>query len=451
MAEKKLKYTAAEIDLAIDKVKSMPAEGVVGPQGPAGTDGKEVELQKTSTHIQWRYVGGDWNNLVALADLKGDKGEGANVDLSDYALKSWVDEQIERVQTGGSVDLSSYYTKTEVDTKLSSKADKIDLHSHSNKSVLDGITSTKVTEWNNKSTFDGNYNNLINKPTIPEAYDDSSIKSIINLKANISDVPTRVSQLINDSGFLITHQDISHKLDKIHNTSTTAHSDIRALIDGLTERLNALANSDDTTLDQMAEVVAYIKNNKTLIDSITTSKINVSDIVDDLITSVNNKPLSANQGVELKTLIDYLTIVVNSKADTTTLTSHTSNTTYHITSAERTSWNAKSNLALGTSSTTAYRGDFGNTAYTHSQSVHAPSNAQKNSDITKEEIEAKLTGAITSHTHNYASTSIATATSDGLLSATDKTKLDSMPTIYKSTDEPSDLTGNEGDIWIVYQ
>lgn len=36
---------------------------------------------------------------------------------------------------------------------------------------------------------------------------------------------------------------------------------------------------------------------------------------------------------------------------------------------------------------------------THIGSAHAPSTAQKNSDITKAEIEAKLTGEITSHTH----------------------------------------------------
>jgi hypothetical protein len=35
----------------------------------------------------------------------------------------------------------------------------------------------------------------------------------------------------------------------------------------------------------------------------------------------------------------------------------------------------------------------------HIGSTHAPSNAQKNSDITKEEIEAKLTGELTSHSH----------------------------------------------------
>jgi hypothetical protein len=62
-------------------------------------------------------------------------------------------------------------------------------------------------------------------------------------------------------------------------------------------------------------------------------------------------------------------------------------------------------LTLGTGSGNAYRGDYGNTAYNHSQAAHAPSNAQKNSDITKAEIEAKLTGAITTHTHAYAASS----------------------------------------------
>ena len=91
-----------------------------------------------------------------------------------------------------------------------------------------------------------------------------------------------------------------------HNVSDTVHNDIRLLVQGLTERLNALADSDDTTLDQMSEVVAYIKSNKSLIDAITTSKINVSDIIDNLTTNVSNKPLSAAQGVKLKALIDAI-------------------------------------------------------------------------------------------------------------------------------------------------
>ena len=91
-----------------------------------------------------------------------------------------------------------------------------------------------------------------------------------------------------------------------HNVATDSHNDIRLLIEGLTTRLNALADSDDTTLDQMSEVVAYIKSNKSLIDAITTSKINVSDIIDNLTTNVANKPLSAAQGVVLKDLINKI-------------------------------------------------------------------------------------------------------------------------------------------------
>lgn len=93
-----------------------------------------------------------------------------------------------------------------------------------------------------------------------------------------------------------------------HNIGTDAHSDIRLLIQGLTDRLNALADSDDATLDQLSEIVAYIKSNKSLIDAITTSKVGVADIVDDMTTNVANKPLSAAQGVALKALIDAITV-----------------------------------------------------------------------------------------------------------------------------------------------
>lgn len=93
-----------------------------------------------------------------------------------------------------------------------------------------------------------------------------------------------------------------------HNTSVDSHSDIRLLVDGLTTRLNTLADSDDVTLDQMGEIVAYIKSNKSLIDNITTNKVNVDDIINNLTTNTSNKPLSAAQGVVLKELIDAIVI-----------------------------------------------------------------------------------------------------------------------------------------------
>lgn len=102
-----------------------------------------------------------------------------------------------------------------------------------------------------------------------------------------------------------------------HNTDATAHNDLRIALQGLSDRINAALDSDDTTLDQMSEVVAYIKSNKTMIDAITTSKVSVADIVNDLVTNVADKPLSAAQGVVIKTLIDALR---NDKLDAAELT-----------------------------------------------------------------------------------------------------------------------------------
>ncbi len=102
-----------------------------------------------------------------------------------------------------------------------------------------------------------------------------------------------------------------------HNASSTAHQDIRTIIDDLTTRLNALADSDDTTLDQLSEIVSYIKSNRTLIENVTTNKVNVADVIDNLTATDKNKPLSANQGKVLKGLIDALQEAVDRIRDMT--------------------------------------------------------------------------------------------------------------------------------------
>ena len=62
-------------------------KGEQGLQGIQGIAGKQVEFQKTSTHIQWRYVGEiSWKNLVALESIKGEDGEDYSVVTYDVAL-----------------------------------------------------------------------------------------------------------------------------------------------------------------------------------------------------------------------------------------------------------------------------------------------------------------------------------------------------------------------------
>ena len=104
----------------------------------------------------------------------------------------------------------------------------------------------------------------------------------------------------------ITEQELSKAIYD-HNVSDESHEDIRLFLSSLEQRLGTLADSDDTTLDQLSEIVAYIKANKTLIDSVTTAKVNVVDIIDNLSTNVSNKPLSAAQGVKLNQSVVKLT------------------------------------------------------------------------------------------------------------------------------------------------
>ena len=103
-----------------------------------------------------------------------------------------------------------------------------------------------------------------------------------------------------------------------HNTSAAAHNDIRVLITDLTTKLNNFLDVDDTTTDQLSEVLTLIENNRGTLESLTTNKVNVSDIIDNLTTNNSSKVLSAAQGVAIKNLIDALQTTVNGKQNTIT-------------------------------------------------------------------------------------------------------------------------------------
>lgn len=142
------------------------------------------------------------------------------------------------------------------------------------------------------------------------------------------------NEALEKKGYLTEHQDISNFVLKseipttpeevgaeekgtaeskvnTHNVDATAHSDIRELLKQTVEVVTKLLDCDDETLDQTSEIVAYVKSNKALIDAITTSKVSVDDIVNDLVTNLSNKPLSAAQGVVLKEMIDSIRKALN--------------------------------------------------------------------------------------------------------------------------------------------
>lgn len=63
---------------------------------------------------------------------------------------------------------------------------------------------------------------------------------------------------------------------------------------------------DGGDIDRLKELLAEIAANRDSIDTLTSGKVNVSDIINDLVTGGTAKPLSAEQGKVLKGLIDTL-------------------------------------------------------------------------------------------------------------------------------------------------
>ena len=204
------------------------------------------------------------------------------------------------------------------------------------------VTDAEKTSWNAKSNFSGAYADLSGKPTKVSAFENDK-GYLTSFTESDPTVPSWAKQSTKPS---YTASEVgadasgtANSKVSAHNTNTSAHNDIRLLITGLTERLNALADSDDSTLDQMSEIVAYIKANKSLIDSITDTKVNVADIINNLTTNVSNKPLSAAQGVELRNLINAITVP-------TKLSELSADSTHRlVTDTEKAAWNNKSDFS----------------------------------------------------------------------------------------------------------
>ena len=228
------------------------------------------------------------NYVDTQLEAKANKSEIPS--LAGYATETYVTTKIaEASLSGGEVDLSSYATKVELTDGLatkanvlhthdqyltehqdiSMKADKTELHSHANKTVLDGITSTKITEWNNKSNFDGNYNSLTNKPTIPTV-ENLATKEELATKADILSIPTNTSQLTNDSGFLtsipteyVTETELNTGLysyqTKTDNTLTTTSKTVIGAINELNQiKIVALTQSEYDGLSEKDANTVYL-------------------------------------------------------------------------------------------------------------------------------------------------------------------------------------------------
>lgn len=267
-------------------------------------------------------------NVGWLNDYNGDKfapktlsSQVMNSDgsLFEESIKTYVDETIDGVNTSIN-NIINGTTKV----KEAIHAENADTSNHADSS--DMATNAEMANSSTKATQDASGNIITStyetktdaQSKLEEAmeYTDSAVSGKANTvhshhdlyytESEVDDkldetkdyIDTKVSELA-------TGNVVNEKIEE-HNVSAESHEDIRELITNLNTKLTKFLDIDDTTTDQLSEVLTLIENNKGTLESLTTSKINVSDIIDNLTTNVSNKPLSAAQGVILKGLIDSL-------------------------------------------------------------------------------------------------------------------------------------------------
>ncbi len=97
----------------------------------------------------------------------------------------------------------------------------------------------------------------------------------------------------------------------------------KTAFENLLESFTNLLSSDDSSLDQLQEIVDFIKENREKIENLSVEeinglqealdlKVNIADIVDDLTSTLADAPLSANQGRILNEEITLLQEAIES-------------------------------------------------------------------------------------------------------------------------------------------
>ena len=188
---------------------------------------KPSDYAYTETEIKsYEYLEGRFNEIVEkgyddIALAKGveeyfienptrvsDDGEGnvtihtveGELDLSDYATKEYVDEELAKIDTSD-IDLSLYATKEYVTEAI----EAIEIP----ETDLSGYATEQWVEDKGYLTEHQSLENYAKKSDIPT-------------------IPTKVSAFENDKGYLTQHQDISGKADKVHTHKLADITDYKA-------------------------------------------------------------------------------------------------------------------------------------------------------------------------------------------------------------------------------
>lgn len=267
----------------------------------------------------------------------------SKIDEGDTSVKSYVDT----IASGKASSSHSHAIAdvTNLQSTLDAKATQSSLSSHTGNSDIH-VTTTNKSNWNSAYTHSTSAHAPSNAERnivvgIQKNGTDLTVDSSTR-KVNIT-VPTTAAEI----GAATSGHNHDSKYDA-KGSADTALASAKAYAD---EKVANLLDNSTEAVDSIMELAEAMENNADAIEALETvaaSKVPTS-------RKINGKALTAD--ITLSASDVGADASGSASAVQTNLDTHTSNTTVHITSTERTNWG---------------------TAYTHSQAAHAPSNAEKN-------------------------------------------------------------------------
>lgn len=184
-----------------------------------------------------------------------------------------------------------------------------------NKSTIDGYLNNKISksstvglvkndgsiDTTSYSTFNGNYNSLSNKPSIPSKTSDLSNDSGF---ITSSSLPTKTSDLVND-GEDGTNAFIDESDSRLSNARTpTAHTHTISEVNDLDSTLNA--KLDSTTASSTFAPIIHTQASSTITDSNTYSNIGNTAQTQESINSAINSKLGELVDINFVTVVQTL-------------------------------------------------------------------------------------------------------------------------------------------------
>ena len=278
------------------------------------------------------------------------------------------------------------YSKSEVDTKFGNKADLSAFTAHTADSTVH-VTSSEKNTWNNKSDFSGSYNDLTDKPTI------RNYSAGTNVQIQNDVISATDTKYTAGSGIEITGPTNKITLDvdvykgneilsvSVNNPSGNASTDNK--INGMSSfgagYIVSTNNVDEAAFGYYNETNGGEKsfthssgntlfsvgngnsqNNRGIIKEHNAFEIRqngdiyIADTNNTTYTRAWEKPMiklqdaldaAGGSGItsgQVQTMIDES---ISGKTNQSDFTSHTANTTVHVTASEKSTWNAKSDFS----------------------------------------------------------------------------------------------------------